>query len=127
MTIEHEDDVMGEIPYKDFGLTKKEYWECRQNMHTPSFHTEIVFSEEEWGEDWCNVLYFDSDDGIALFSSDNEMFEETGFSMKLIECQYCDIPFSYMIEIIEIFKGFEEVYKEREEERNDRTKTKQSR
>jgi len=86
-----------------------------------------VFSEEEWGEDRCNVLYFDSDDGIALFSSNNEMFVGTGFSMKLIECQYCDIPFSYMIEIIEIFKGFEEVYKEREEERNDRTKTKQSR
>ena len=71
------------IPYKDFGLTKEEYWECRQNMHTPSFHTDLVFSEEEWGEDRCNVLYFDSDDGIALFSSNNEMFVGTGFSMSV--------------------------------------------
>ena len=111
-----------EVPYEDFGLTKEEYWECRQNMHTPSFHTEIVFSEE----DWCNVLYFDSDDGIALFSSCVDMFEGTGFQMKLIDCNYCDIQYSDMIKILEIFKGFEEVYKEREEERNDRTKTKQS-
>ena len=97
-----------EVPYKDFGLTKEEYWECRQNMHTPSFHTDLVFSEEEWGEDRCNVLYFDSDDGIALFSSCVDMFEGTGFQMKLIDCNYCDIPFSYMIDIIEIFKEFEE-------------------
>ena len=93
-----------EVPYKDFGLTEEEYWECRQNMHTPSFYSAFYVP----CTNSCNVLYFDSDDGIALFSSCVDMFEGTGFQMKLIDCNYCDIPFSYMIDIIEIFKEFEE-------------------
>ena len=115
--------MMSEVPYKDFGLTKEEYWECRQNMHSPSFHTNTGY---DFLGECCSILYFDSDDGIALFSSCVDMFEGEGFQMKLIDCNYCDIPFSYMIDIIEIFKEFEEEIKEREEERNDRTKTKQS-
>ena len=97
--------MMSEVPYKDFGLTEEEYWECRQNMHRPSFHKDIGY---DFTGDWCSILYFDSDEGIALFSSSNDMFEGTGFQMKLIDCNYCDIPFSYMIDIIEIFKEFEE-------------------
>ena len=92
---------VGSVDYERFGLTADEYDKCRFNLYLPSYH--IYKDENEF-----SVLYFDSDDGIALFSSNNEMFEGTGFQMKLIDCNYCDIPFSYMIDIIEIFKEFEE-------------------
>ena len=87
--------------YEKFNLTEDEYWECRQNMHTPSYH----LSELEE----CSVLYFDSDDGVALISANSEIFDADGFKIELIDCKYCDIKLTDMIEIIHLFEEFEEI------------------
>tara|TARA_R100001463_G_scaffold88925_3_gene143686 strand:- start:231 stop:590 length:360 start_codon:yes stop_codon:yes gene_type:complete len=92
-----------EIPYKKFGLTKTEYHEFNGSLGRASYHVYTDFEED--GE--CAVLYFDGDEGAALFSSVVDSFEGSGFNMKLIGCNYCDIPFTMMEEILEIFKEYE--------------------
>jgi len=86
--------------YEKFNLTEDEYWECRQNMHTPSYHLYEKLEEEH---EECSVLYFDSDDGVALISAYSEVFDDEGFKIELIDCRYCDINFYHMQEIIDIF------------------------
>ena len=88
-----------------FNLTEDEYWECRQNMHTPSYHLYEKLEEEQ---EECSVLYFDSDDGVALISANSEIFDADGFKIELIDCKYCDIKLTDMIEIIRLFEEFEE-------------------
>jgi hypothetical protein len=91
--------------YEKFDLTEDEYWECRQNMHRSSYHTYKNFDEEM---EECCVLYFDSDDGVALISANSEIFQFDGFKVELIDCNYCDIKLTDMIEIIHLFEEFEE-------------------
>ena len=97
--------------YEKFNLTEDEYWECRQNMHTPSYHLaeleecSVLYEEQEE----CSVLYFDSDDGVALISANSEIFDADGFKIELIDCKYCDIKLTDMIEIIHLFEEFEEI------------------
>ena len=98
--------------YEKFNLTEDEYWECRQNMHTPSYHLYEKLEEEQ---EECSVLYFDSDDGVALISSSCEMFE-AGLSVRLIDCRYCDIETEDMSVILSSIEDFNKDFLEREEE-----------
>ena len=93
--------------YKNFGLTENEYWERRQNMNEASYHLHKTFNEEEVN---TSVLYFDSDDGVALISAYCEVFDDEGFQIKLIDCEYCDIHFYHMQEIIDIFIALAEEF-----------------
>ena len=108
--------MMSEVQCESFGLTKEQYWECRQDF-IPKFYIDKVESEEPYDEEYIEVLYLDGDDGVALISHYCECFSDEGFKIELIDCKYCDIQYSDMIEILEIFKGFEEAYKERDKER----------
>ena len=86
--------------YENFGLTKEKYWERRQNMSEASYHLHQTFNEDEGNS---SLLYFDSDDGVALISAYSEIFDDEGFKIELIDCRYCDINFYHMQEIIDIF------------------------
>ena len=99
---------VGSVDYERFGLTADEYDKCRFNLYLPSYH--IYKDENEF-----SVLYFDSDDGVALISSSCEMFEE-GLSIRLIDCQYCDIETKDMSVILSSIEDFNKDFLEREEE-----------
>jgi hypothetical protein len=84
-------------PYKNFGLTFDEYCHAYDSMRDlgscpcKGCSTRIHTSESELA-----VLYFDRDEGAALFSAMNDNFEEEGFSVRLLDCTYCDIDFHAM-------------------------------
>jgi hypothetical protein len=106
-----------QVPYKEFGLTAKEYrhacdrfinpLDCTCNGCKSPIHLDLFVSEDE---SWCRVLYLDGDDGQALFKYDDEIpcYSGSGFQMQLLNCQYCEIPHAHMKQIIEIFEAFEE-------------------
>ena len=77
--------------YKKFGLTKEEYEKLRYGF-LPQFvlHTD---------ENSSSALYFDGDDGVVLFQNPSEVFDDLGFSIKLIDCKYCDMSMTDMLEI----------------------------
>lgn len=102
--------------YEKFNLTEDEYWECRQNMHTPSYHLYEKLEEEQ---EECSVLYFDSDDGVALITNYCDIFDGDGFKIELIDCNYCDIKKLDMVEIIHILEEFEEKSIKKFEENED--------
>jgi hypothetical protein len=82
-----------------FGITEDGYRDFRFNLNESSVHTAL-------GDDDLHVLYFDSDDGCALFSTPCEIFEESGIKFQLIDCNYCDIALSDLQFIYKIFKSF---------------------
>ena len=106
-----------------FKLTEKEYAHARYNMSRESYfvHEELSYSDIIE----CSILYFDSDDGVALLKATAEVFSEDGFSIELIDCRYCDIRYQDMRDIIDIFESYEikanalideEIRKEKEKE-----------
>ena len=113
-----------QVPYENFGLTHEEYRHARDRFvnflsnrdctckgcESP-IHVDQYISEEE---SWCRVLYLDGDEGIALFKYEDEIpcYSGHGFQMKLLDCQYCEMPHSHMKRIIEIFETFEEEYQD---------------
>tara|TARA_R110000744_G_scaffold191285_1_gene310445 strand:- start:77 stop:553 length:477 start_codon:yes stop_codon:yes gene_type:complete len=123
------DDAQG-VPYKKFGLTYEEYRhaygvlgnsfaikDCTCKGCESPIHIDQHYSEED---SWCHVLYFDGDEGVALFEYEYEIpcYSGTGFSMKTFfgppspPSQYCEIPTRHMKAIIEIFEMFGELYEE---------------
>jgi hypothetical protein len=48
------------------------------------------------------VLYTDGDSGVMEFGF-SEIYEEQGYQIKLIDCQWCDITPEYMLAINEVF------------------------
>ena len=103
---------MSEVQCESFGLTKEQYRECMTNF-IPNFYIAKRVSEEPYDEEYIEVLYLDGDDGVALISHYCECFSDEGFKIELIDCKYCDIQYSDMIEILEIFKEFEEDYQKK--------------
>tara|TARA_R100000742_G_C4268938_1_gene87360 strand:- start:147 stop:476 length:330 start_codon:yes stop_codon:yes gene_type:complete len=77
--------------YEKFGLTEEEYNKLRYGF-LPQFvlHTD---------ENSSSALYFDGDDGVSLFENPSEVFDDLGFSIKLIDCDYCDMSMTDMLEI----------------------------
>ena len=55
---------------------------------------------EDIDEGIYSTVYTDGDGGLMLFEGYCEMFEEQGVSMRLIDCTYCDIPYSLITEIM---------------------------
>jgi hypothetical protein len=105
------------VPYKDFGLTEEEYAhgynrflgrtykspECTCRGCYSPIHIDEGISEEG---SWCRVLYLDGDEGVALFTREWELpcYNGQGFSMSILDCAYCEIPYSHMKKIMEIFQ-----------------------
>tara|TARA_R110000822_G_scaffold77976_1_gene186822 strand:- start:102 stop:410 length:309 start_codon:yes stop_codon:yes gene_type:complete len=89
---------------KEFNITEDKYYEYNSNMRTPRFLVNKISDEDE---DYCSILYFDSDGGVAFLSNSTDMFSEGAFQLKLIDCNYCDIPFSKMKEMISVIEKFE--------------------
>jgi hypothetical protein len=54
-----------------------------------------------------SILFFDGDDGVALFTTDCEMFCEKGFKVSIL-AGWCDIPYDFMSEFIDILDEYEE-------------------
>ena len=100
------------VDYDRFGLTADEYDKCRFNLYIPSYH--IYKDENEF-----SVLYFDSDDGVALITNYCDIFDGDGFKIELIDCNYCDIKKLDMVEIIHILEEFEEKSIKKFEENED--------
>ena len=118
-----------QVPYEQFGLTYEEYRHAYDSIRAAvrragsvdhldnrdctckgcesPIYVDQHYSEEE---SWCHVLYFDGDEGVALFKHEYEMpcYSGTRFSMKLFS-QYCEIPNRHMKAIIEIFEMFGEL------------------
>ena len=68
--------------YKKFGLAKEEYEKLRYGF-LPQF---VLHTDEHLAA----ALYFDGDDGVV---------DELGFSITLIDCKYCDISMTEMLDI----------------------------
>lgn len=90
---------------KEFNMTEKEYHHARYNLLTSSY---VISQDTDEDTLECKVLYFDSDDGVALIKHFSEVFDDDGFSINLIDCNYCDIRYIDMLEIINLFKEFDE-------------------
>lgn len=86
--------------YKSFGLTKDEFKKHKHALNTS--HTIIVEEPHQ-----CRILYFDGDDGVAVFNKPSEIFDKQGFSMRLHGCGYCDVSIVDMLEIVHILDAFE--------------------
>ena len=91
--------------FKEWEMTEKEEHHARYNLTTPSDVSSQDIHEDSLE---CKVLYFDSDDGVALIRHFCEVFDDDGFSITLIDCNYCDISYADMLEIIQLFKEFDE-------------------
>ena len=78
---------------KHFGFRKEYDFNIWRNTLKPDFRFDGVGA----------LLYTDGDSGAMLFSW-SEVFEEDGLSMRLVECNYCDIKLSSLKEIRKIFK-----------------------
>ena len=85
--------------YRDFHLSEDEYHKHRNNLKDSHY----VVKSESW---CCRVLYFDGDDGVALFKNPCEILDDGGVKMELIDCSYCDISLECMSEIVETFNKF---------------------
>ena len=77
--------------YERFDLTKEEYEKLRYN-----FLPQIVLHTDE---NSYAALYFDGDGGVSLFENPSEVFDDLGFSIKLIDCDHCDMSMTDMLEI----------------------------
>lgn len=94
-------DTKMEELLKQFKLSKEQYHDIRTNMQFEDF----LFVRDLNGEILeCSALYFDSDDGVALIKHDCQVFDESGFSIELIDCNYCDIKYKHMQEIMLLIK-----------------------
>ena len=85
------------------GLTKEIHDEYRYDLARSGYW---ICDEDEDGFRTLEILYLDSDDGCILFSSENEIFEEEGMQIKLIDCQWVDIRSRVLIEITELMNKF---------------------
>ena len=109
-----------QVPYEKFGLTYEEYRHAYDRIVKPLGNRDCtckgcespIYVDQHYSEEesWCHVLYFDGDEGVALFKYEYEIpcYSDTGFSMKLFS-QYCEIPNQHMKAIIEIFEMFGEL------------------
>ena len=61
----------------------------------------FFFMYEDIEEGIYSAVYTDGDGGLMLFEGYCEMFEEQGVSMRLIDCTYCDMPYSLMATIMQ--------------------------
>lgn len=86
--------------YKSFGLTEDEFRQHRYALNTS--HTITVKEPHQ-----CRILYFDGDDGVAVFTKPAEIFDKQGFSMQLYGCLYCDVSTVNMLEIVHTLDAFE--------------------
>ena len=68
-------------------------------MFSRAFEPLPFMYEDEQGI--YKTIYTDGDGGLMLFEGYCEMFEEQGVSMRLIDCTYCDIPYSLMTTIMQ--------------------------
>ena len=82
-----------------FNINEDYYRYLRFNLDCSSVHTALDDGD-------LHILYFDSDDGCALFSTPCEIFEESGIKIQLIDCTYCDIQLSDLQFIYKKFKSF---------------------
>ena len=82
-----------EAKYK-LGLDKA--WRCGGVAHA------AWFEDEESGT--LNAVYTDGDDGVMLFTGYSEIFSEHGASVRLLDCNYCDILFDHMHDIMRELK-----------------------
>jgi len=60
-----------------------------------------------------SCLYTDGDGGVMFFCTNSEIFEENGMTMELINCSWCDITYSDIIEIGEEMEFLKENYSRR--------------
>jgi len=61
----------------------------------------FYFMFEDIAEGIYSTVYTDGDGGIMLFEGSCEMFEEQGVSVRLIDCTFCDIPYSLIVHIMQ--------------------------
>lgn len=96
-------NISKEEAMKLFDLTLDEYEEYRFNI----IQTRILLNEHI-AENECSILYFDGDDGLAYITNYSDVHDD-GFSISLIDCNYCEISYSEMKKIIGIFEDFKEM------------------
>tara|TARA_R100000231_G_scaffold95407_1_gene71573 strand:- start:1015 stop:1317 length:303 start_codon:yes stop_codon:yes gene_type:complete len=61
----------------------------------------FYFDVFDIGEGIYSTFYTDGDGGLMLFEGYCETFEEQGVSVRLIDCNYCDISYSQMATIMQ--------------------------
>lgn len=82
------------------GMTEQE---CMSWTHTFTPAHKMFISEDGY----LGCIYTDGDDGLMLFSTDCECFEDEGVSVQ-ISGNYCNIDFASMHEIHTKLSGWED-------------------
>ena len=80
----------------EYKLGLDQAWRCGGVPHTAWF--------EDVDSGTYNAVYTDGDDGVMLFEGYSEIFSEHGASVRLLDCNYCDIPFDHMHDIMQELK-----------------------
>jgi hypothetical protein len=96
-------NISKEEAMKLFDVTLDEYKEYRFNM----IQSRILLKQNA-EENECSILYFDGDDGLAYITNYSDVHDD-GFSISLIDCNYCNISYAEMTKIVDIFEDFKEM------------------
>ena len=91
--------------YKKYGLTKAEYFDYREGMGGASYHLHATFFNVGDNQE-PSILYLDGDGGGAILTGDSEIFETEGFSIKLLDCNWCDMSFTLMKDIADTIQSY---------------------
>jgi hypothetical protein len=90
---------------KKFNITLKEYDELNSaGLFTNDYPNWVIFEGNyEHPEEYESpqILYFDGDDGRAIIKIGCEIFDDEGVKIELHECNYCDLKWDIVKEIID--------------------------
>lgn len=103
------------LPFRDaehlldsFNMTLQDFYLAKTADSNPSFDYSCSWYEYYDAESLVfSILFFDGDEGVALFTTDCEMFCEKGFKVSILG-GWCDIPYDSMNELINILDEYQE-------------------
>lgn len=79
-----------------YGLTEEKLIKASNFLNDPKAFFDL--------DNGMTCIYTDGDGGLALISGYSGMFEERGFSIRLIECEWCEFDWDYFRQIEEEFE-----------------------
>lgn len=85
-----------DVPLELYGLDAEELSKASNSLEEPRAFFDL--------DDGMTCLYTDGDGGIALVSGYTGMYEERGFSVRLIDCEWCEFHYEYFKQIQEEFE-----------------------
>lgn len=103
------------LPFRDaehlldsFNMTLQDFYLAKTADANPSFDYSCSWYAYYDAESLVfSILFFDGDEGVALFTTNSEMFSEKGFKVSILG-GWCEMPYDFMSEFIDILDEYEE-------------------